>query len=376
MNVLFVSNDPTLFDTQSAARERMRAYAAEIALTSGSLHIISPAPKDIEQSEASLSLHGVRVHKLFASNVLAKRARKLIELQYIDVVSAQDPFEYGLAAMQAVAGTNAKLHIQIHTDFLSVWFTNGASKMALLNRARVSIADRVLPAASGIRVVSERVRDSVVKRYGAKVATPVVIPIAVSATLPEPVRLPSHPFAFSFITIGRLEEEKRIDDIITALSMTRGEFQNVGLFVVGEGRQEKALKRRAKEFNLEDRVIFLGNRPDAWGLMRSCSAYIQASAYEGYGRTLIEAALARIPIITTDVGIVGEVLRPGDALISPAGDPTSLGVNIARLVQDPQRRTLLPIEAEKKAREHLGRFPNQPHLVVQDLARVLGNRVA
>ena len=90
--------------------------------------------------------------------------------------------------------------------------------MPFLNGYRRQIADRVLPEADGIRVVSERVKKSLVERYGSHIVEPTVIPVAVDSNIPEPVRLPTHPFTFSLITVGRLEPEKRIEDIIDALS--------------------------------------------------------------------------------------------------------------------------------------------------------------
>ncbi|MEK7077017.1 MAG: hypothetical protein AAB967_02180, partial [Patescibacteria group bacterium] len=121
MKILFVSNDPTLFDVTSSTRARMRAYAALM----GELHIVSVANLGArEEQEGNLFLYPVHAWKIFRVRSLAKRARALI-LQYgIEAVSAQDPFEHGLAALRAVRGTTTKLHIQVHTDFLSPWFVN------------------------------------------------------------------------------------------------------------------------------------------------------------------------------------------------------------------------------------------------------------
>ena len=220
--VLFVSNDPTLFDATSAARARMRTYAALI----GELHIVSAANKEAhKEQDGTLYLHPVRSLKFLRVRALASRAYAIILEHGIEVVSAQDPFEHGLAALRAVAGTSAKLHIQVHTDFLSPWFVRAGNwrspsvRMPFLNRYRRNIADRVLPAAAGIRAVSERVKASLVARYGSRIPLPSVIPVAVSGAVPEPVRLPEHSFTFTLITVGRLEPEKRIEDILAALKL-------------------------------------------------------------------------------------------------------------------------------------------------------------
>ncbi len=380
MKVLFISNDPTIFDATSSARARMRAYAALM----GELHIVSSAGPDArEEQDGNLFLHPVHTWKIFRVRALALRAHALILKEGIEVVSAQDPFEHGLSALRAVHGTKAKLHIQVHTDFLSPWFVRSGNwrsprvRMPLLNRWRRRIADEVLPRADGIRVVSERVKASLIARYGSLIPEPSVIPVSVDSVVPEPIRLPAqaglpeHTFTFSLISVGRLELEKRIEDILAALALVAKQYPMVGLFIVGSGSERGRLERMARHLGLEDKVIFLGDRSDARALMASANAFIQASAYEGYGRTLIEAALAKIPIITTDVGIVGEVFkRYEDVLSVPVADPTALSLAIVGLIEDTRVRLELPARAEEAARTHLASVGDIPARIAEDIARL------
>ncbi len=373
MRVLNIGSDPSLFVAESASRARMRAYAAAI----GELHVLSSAGKDAkEEQDGNLFLHPVHSWKIFRVRALALRAHALILEHGIEVVSAQDPFEHGLAALRAASGTNAKLHIQVHTDFLSPWFVRSGNwrsprvRMPLLNRYRRKIADRVLPVASGIRTVSERVKASLVARYGTRIPEPSVIPITVSAEVSDRALLPAHPFTFALIAVGRLEPEKRIEDILAALKLVVAHYPMVGLFIVGEGRERKRLERMTRSLGLEKHVIFLGERSDARALMGSAQAFIQASAYEGYGRTLIEAALARVPIITTDVGIVGEVFKGyEDVLAVPVADPTALSLGIVGVIEDTSVRLELPMRAEAAARAHLAAQGDLSTRIAADLAR-------
>ncbi len=376
MKVLFISNDPTIFDATSAARARMRTYAALM----GEAHILSPADRNAkEEQDGNLFLYPVHSWRLFRVRTLALRAHVLIAKHGIEVVSAQDPFEHGLAALRAVHGTNAKLHIQVHTDFLSPWFVKVGNlrniHIAFLNRYRRRIADRVLPAAAGIRSVSERVKTSLIARYKSTIPEPSVIPITVSTEIPGDAELPAHNFNFALIAIGRLEPEKHIEDILKALSLITKRYPMIGLFIVGSGRERGRLERMVRSLNLENRVIFLGERNDARALMGRAQAFIQASVYEGYGRTLIEAALARIPIITTDVGIVGEVFKSGEsALVSPPGDIKTLSLNITKCIEDMKIREELPMRAEGAAREHLLQQDSRRGVgVVSFPARVAGD---
>lgn len=375
MKVLFVSNDPAIFNSANPARERMRLYAAAI----GELHIVSAAPAGTEElQEGGLFLYPAHSSKLMRVFALEKRAHALILERHIEVVSAQDPFEHGLAAMRAVRGTNAKLHIQVHTDFLSRWFTRSGNirspkvRMPFLNRIRRRIAHRVLPQADGVRVVSERIKRSLLEYYGASIREPVVIPVPVPFIMPDRVPLPAHPFTFSLIVVGRLEPEKRIEDILQALKLVAGHYHMVGLFIVGDGSERPRLERMAHRLGIAPYVVFLGNRTDAWGLMRSAQVFIQASAYEGYGRTIVEAALAQMPIITTEVGVVGEVFRGyQDVLSAPVADPTALSLHIVGLLEDNQVREELARNAEAAARRHLAAAGDIPARIAADLGHTL-----
>lgn len=380
MTVLFLSADPNLFVPDSAVRIRMRSYAEAI----GTLHIVcrSTAGELIEEQAGSgkLIIHGVHMGKYQMLFLLPRVIRSYIQAYGIEIVSAQDPFEHGWIALRAVRGTHAKLHIQVNTDFLSRWFLRGSVfrspkvPVPLLNRIRRHLADHVLPQAHAVRAVSMRVRTSLIERYGKRITDPSVLPIVPENPAVEAVELPPHPFTFVLMTIARLEPEKRIEDILFALARIGLHYQAVGLCIVGEGSERHHLELLVKRLGLQDRVIFLGARADARGLLHNAQAYIQASAYEGYGMTLIEAALARVPIITTDVGIVGEVFAGyRDVLAAPPGDPAALATHIMGLVEDHQARELFVLAAEKAAREHLARYADHPRLVANDLARTLSS---
>lgn len=373
MNILFISNDPSIFIEGSAARARMRAYAAQVSALGGTLHILSRSAKNVTLQDGALMLHGMSGNKLLCLMRMPGIAHQIIRTQNIAVVSAQDPFEHGWVALKAIRGTTAKLHVQIHTDFLSPWFTrSGMARgprvpMPLLNKIRVRLADQILPKATGIRVVSERIKQSLITRYGAGMESVTVIPIVVDAALPAPVPLPEPHRPFMLLTASRLEPEKRIEDILHAIGMLKEAYPALGLMIAGEGRERAHLTALVHSLGLTDRVWFLGARSDVRGLMQSAQAYIQASAYEGYGITLVEAALARLPIITTDVGIVGEVLGSGDALVAPPGDPTQLMHHIRKAIEDPDTRLERVMHAETAAKAHLASVKNTPADVIADI---------
>jgi len=374
MNALFISNDPSLLDKESSTVARMKDYAFAI----GTLHILTGARKASEFHDGTLHIYGVPCNKFTRVGALSRRAHVLITKEHIEVVSTQDPFEHGLAGMRAIRGTKAKLHVQVHTDVFSPWFVRDGnirapvSKVSVMNRVRLRLASRVLPRAHGIRVVSKRIKTSLIARFGDHIVEPVVIPIQVPSVLPPKVALPSRPFTFTLITVSRLEPEKRIVDVLQAVASIHAQYPSVGLVIVGEGGERKRLEHMAHRLGISGNVLFMGERPDAVGLMQSAEAYIQASAYEGYGRTLIEAALSGIPIITTDVGVVGELLRGyQEVLVAPVADPSALAVHIVGLVADAASRIELSLNARTVVQEYLATHTTTAKDIARDLARLV-----
>lgn len=379
MNLLFISNDPNIFAEGSTSRIRMRAYADEVAKQGGTLHILSRAPKSMTVTDGPLTLHGVRTGRFSMLFTLPRFARQLIRAENIGIVSAQDPFEHGWIAKKAVRGMKAKLHIQVHTDFLSPWFVRGHMyrsprvHMPILNRIRRWMAGRVLRRADGIRTVSHRVKKSMLQKYGNTIPEPNVIPIAVSPEAPAAVPLPPHPgFTFALIAVGRLEPEKRYEDVIAAINRLKEGYPMLGVVFVGEGRERGRLERMAKRLGLADKVVFAGARADARALMASAQAFVQTSAYEGYGMALVEAALARTPIVTSDVGIVGEVFRGyKEVLSAPVADPTNFAAHIAWLIEDQEARNELILSAEARAKQHLAGTDSSPKAVIRGITGLI-----
>jgi glycosyltransferase involved in cell wall biosynthesis len=148
-----------------------------------------------------------------------------------------------------------------------------------------------------------------------------------------------------------------------------GEHRSLGLFIAGDGRERSRLASLAASLGVEAHVRFLGARADARALMGSADAYVQASAYEGYGLALVEAALAPLPIVTTDVGVVGEVFAKGrDVIAVPVARPDLLAEGVARVVEDDELCRCLARSAEAAARAHLASEGSLPLRIARDLA--------
>ncbi|MEV7601936.1 glycosyltransferase family 4 protein [Kitasatospora sp. NPDC089797] len=125
--------------------------------------------------------------------------------------------------------------------------------------------------------------------------------------------------------IGAISPEKRLDLALDVLDR----LPDVRMAVAGDGPLREALARHPAAA----RAHFLGPLPDPAPLYRAADALLLTSDSEGVPGALIEAALAGVPAVATDVGWVREVVRDGatGALVAP-GDPLALAEALAKVL--------------------------------------------
>jgi len=234
------------------------------------------------------------------------------------------------------------LHIQIHTDFLSPHF-----KTSLLQRLRVWCARLILPKASRVRVVSRRIADSISASGITLQNPPVVLPIRIEIeeidAIPKIDFYTQFPqFKFTILMASRLTKEKRIMDALKIFKIVHEAYPFAGLLIAGEGPERARLEKYAHTLGIADSVVFLGFRNDVASLLKSANVFLSTSEFEGYGMSVVEAGLSRCPVVTTDVGISGEILKDGiNAFVCPVGDVACFYTKIMKLMSDNATREVL-----------------------------------
>ncbi|MBU1046194.1 glycosyltransferase [Patescibacteria group bacterium] len=272
----------------------------------------------------------------------------------IDLVTAQDAYETGVIAWLISQKLKTKLELQIHTDLFNKYFI----KHSFANRIRTMIARFLLNKADHIRVVSKRIKNSLPLEIQNKFIT--VIPIFSSTALVQ-VITPSfflkekYPqFKFIILMMSRLEEEKNIALAISAMKEVVRVFPKTGLVIVGSGSKRNSLRKLARRKGLEQNIIFNSWTDDPISYYKTADLFLSTSNYEGYGLSLVEAILSHCPILTTNVGIVGEILSGNNALLCDVGDGKCLTQSLINAQQHPE---LLEELKEKAYNDFLRKVP-------------------
>jgi glycosyltransferase involved in cell wall biosynthesis len=109
----------------------------------------------------------------------------------------------------------------------------------------------------------------------------------------------------------------------------------VSALLVGEGSERGALERLAREQGVEDRVMFVGWKDDARRWLTAMDVFVVPSRIEGFGLGIVEAMLARVPVIAAAVGGTAEVVIDEETgWLVPPEDPVRLAGAIERVLGD------------------------------------------
>jgi glycosyltransferase involved in cell wall biosynthesis len=148
--------------------------------------------------------------------------------------------------------------------------------------------------------------------------------------------------------VGRLTVEKGATAALEAFLAIPGETAR--LVLVGDGREETSLRRRASAAGATDRVYFLGMRRDLLRILNAADVFLFPSRGEGSPNALLEAMACARPIVATDVPGVRDLVRHDhEALLAPAENDRALGELLRAAVADRDLRQRLGSAARERA---------------------------
>ncbi len=306
---IMISTDRGILNEKSAVRIRM----IEQSKLYKELHIIIFSKENLDLIEISdncdvYSTNSFsRINYIFDAYKIGKNILKDIDKNEKILITCQDPFEIGIVGVFLnKIRKGSELLLQIHTDLFSTYFT----KHSILNRIRVFISKYTLSHASIIRVVSNKIADGLVMAGYNKdkiIVKPIEINLDLFYSSPSFNLKEKYPnFNKIILMVSRLESEKNIENAIKAFAILNRENKDIGMIIVGSGKEMSKLKKLAYKLNLSDFIVFTGWQTDLISYYKGVDILLVTSWYEGYGLVFKEALAVNCPIVSTDVGIARE----------------------------------------------------------------------
>jgi glycosyltransferase involved in cell wall biosynthesis len=164
---------------------------------------------------------------------------------------------------------------------------------------------------------------------------------------PEPHERDADPLV---VAVGRLVPVKRFDQLIDTLATLKPRHPRLRAVIVGEGYERAALESKIASHGAEEWIELPGRVDDAElvSLYRRAWVVASASAREGWGMTLTEAAACGTPAVVTDIAGHRDAIEH-DVTGILARDPAALAAGIERIVSDDALRERMSSAAAERA---------------------------
>jgi len=166
--------------------------------------------------------------------------------------------------------------------------------------------------------------------------------------------------------VGRVVSGKGIDFYLRAARILADQGRDVRFLMIGAVSAEmdyrSEIEMLARELNLNEHVVFTGERQDVAEILREVDIVVHPSLTEGLSNVVMEAMAAALPVVATRVGGNPELVQDGrTGFLVPTKDERELARVIARLLDDPAAAR----KFGEAGRERIIREFSIPHLLKQ-----------
>lgn len=158
-------------------------------------------------------------------------------------------------------------------------------------------------------------------------------------------------------SIGRFDDQKRIDLLLEAWELAAPRHPGWTLRVYGAGGNERELKEQCTAAGLDGSVEWMGATADVPGALRAASVFALSSRGEGFPLVLLEAMACAVPCVAFDCAPgVREIIADGvDGLLAPPGNVRELADRLGRMMGDKELRDTMG----ERARRSVARYSSE-----------------
>ncbi len=153
-------------------------------------------------------------------------------------------------------------------------------------------------------------------------------------------------------TIAVFRFQKRLDVWLEVFAELRKTHSNIRGIIVGDGPLKELVYQKHKELQLEGVVFLPGLQANPLDWLSAMDIYMMSSMFEGLPIALLEAMSCGLPVVCTNAGGTGEVIRDGvDGYLVPVEEAMGLVRKVELLIEDKELRQRLGTAARKRVGE-------------------------
>lgn len=157
----------------------------------------------------------------------------------------------------------------------------------------------------------------------------------------------------TFGTVASFIEQKGHGFLLEAVAMVKRKHPDIKLLLVGEGILKGKMEEMCEALDLQENVMFLGDRSDVPDLLSRMDFFVLPSLWEGLPISLLEASASKLPVIATKVSGSEEVVIDGKTgILVPPGDPSALSLAITWMIENRKKAKAMGDEGRKRVKEN------------------------
>ena len=267
---------------------------------------------------------------------------KLIKAENIDVITTHSGRDSLLAG---IAGRiSGKKPLIIRTRHLAMPITSRFTYNFL--------SDKIVTVSEYVRqyLISEGISSEKITAIPTGIDPEQFSPDKAAAVLREELKLsPDIPLVG---TIAILRRKKGHHVLLNAITLVLEKIPEAVFIFAGDGPQKQNILNRISELGLLNKVVMLGLRKDIPDILKSIDVFVLPTLQEALGTSFLEAMAMGKPVIGTNVGGVGEVIKDGvnGYLVEP-DNPVALADAIIKMFRDKEKAGQMGIEGRKIAKQ-------------------------
>lgn len=365
MHILMFSYDKTLVEGEQVGDTLLRhkCYADYL----DKLDIVVPAPSRTRQTEIKVNekltvfpSHGSRALSWLRAYL---KARKICRRSKVDIVVTQDPL-LGAVGVLLRREFGCKLFINV---FGTEMFSERWQKRDIAHRLYKFGIHWSLRNADLVRTETSRLKEFLMETF--KIPSDKLVTIFVVPS-PESIKslvnaeghearkgLLENKYEQIVLFVGRLVDAKDLPNLLRAARLVINEYPKTLFAIIGEGPERGRLEKLCRELDIANNVRFLGATPfdEVTSYYAACDVFVLSSWSEGFGRVMMEAALAKRPVVATDVGGAREAIVDNETgYIVEIANPEQMADRIQRLLGNPQIARRMGLKGYRRALKLFG----------------------
>ena len=375
MKVLILNYARQLFEDEEKAigeeRARMRAYAKfldELFIVVHTLKKTGFQPTKLSDNVTLIPSKGSG--KISSFYNLLKISSSLCSRHNIDIINAQEPYYMGVIGVYLKRKFGPKLITAVLGS--NVYDQHWLSE-SKLNQLKSTVGRFVFKHSDYIQVDGSLTERELIDKGipKDKIFRKPIVPMNVGEQFVFNShiirkRLLCDKFDKILIYVGRIEKQKNIEGLIKIMPGVLNFNPRVLLLIIGEGREKAKLEKLTKGLGINGHVIFFGEIPHKYILdyYAASDIFVLPSRYEGFSRSLMEAAISGKAIVTTNVSGVSDLIIDGESgFIVGVKNMKDFQEKIIQLLLDEQKS----ISFGKRIKENIQKLPRYDEMVTQQI---------